>query len=146
MIEFATVIAYTGAVTRGGWFLDHLAEDEPVPTVGRLPLPVTGLAHQGHGRIGWVDHLAYFADRSSVVARGFLDNTPVGRDYAGALKLKLARIVMEGETLRWTYDDGPDDLPAGPVGCDEWRITGASVQESPAWDLPAAQIEIRGLT
>lgn len=146
MIEFAAVIAYTGAVTRGGWFLDHLVEDEPVPVTRRLPLPLYGLVGMGHEKIGWVDHLAYHVDRYAVVARGFLDNTPTGRDHAGALKLKLARIVMEGETLNWSYDDGPEGLPAGPVGCSDWRISAASVQEAPAWDLPAAQVEIRGLT
>lgn len=145
MIEFAAVIAYTGTVTRGGWCLEHLMEDEPVPVTRRLPLPLSGMAQRGHGRIGWVDHLAYFADRSAVVARGFLNNTPIGRDYAGALRLKLTRIVMEGETLNWEYGDGPDGLPKGPVVCSQWRVGGATVQEAPAWDLPVPQIEIRGL-
>lgn len=161
MIEFAAVVALTGVLTRGGWYLAPLEEEGgPVPRSRDLPLPVTGQQQeqdrapgqqgpQGWGvqpRIGWLEHLRYM--QGAVVGRGFLDNTRVGRDYAGSLSLGLTRIVMEGETSAWSYPD--DDFaeyggPEGPVCCTDWRVSGASVQVAPAWDLPPARIELRGL-
>lgn len=142
MIEFAAVIAYTGMEARGGWYLAPLEEGAKVPLVRRLPLPVTGLTEAGHGRIGYVEHVTSLRD--AVVARGFIDNTPAGRDYAGSLRLGLTRMVMEGETAQWLSDEEEE----GAVRCEEWQVHGASVQraESAAWDLPRPQIEMRGLT
>lgn len=158
MIEFAAVVALTGIPTRGGWYLAPLLDGEPVPTTRELPLPVTGRqpsdrggeqpagveVSEGHVRIGWVEHLACMQDY--VVARGFLDNTAAGRDHAGTLRLAMTRLVMEGETRSWTYADYPEMTGTqGPVCCTEWRITGASVQVAPAWELPPARVELRGL-
>lgn len=141
MIEFAAVIGYTDMEARGGWYLAPLDEGAAVPVVRRLPLPVTGLAGVG-GRVGFVEHLAYLRD--AVVARGFLDNTPEGRDHAGSLRLGLTRMVMEGETDHWLVDTEEE---AGPVRCEAWRVAGASVQRSQAaaWDLPQPELSIRGL-
>lgn len=144
MIEFAGVIALLGTPTRGGWHLAPPPHGEPVPTSRDLPLPVKGHQATGGERIGWVEHLATV--REYVVARGFLDNTPAGRDYAGTLRLGLTRMVMDGETTGWTYpEERLVGVPQTAVRCTQWRVTGASVEVAPTWDLPRTQVEIRGL-
>ncbi|MGW7505903.1 hypothetical protein [Streptomyces albidoflavus] len=143
MIEYAAVIALCGVPTRGGWSLEYLSTGEAVPVVRDLPLPLSGMSGLGHGRIGWVDHLAYLRD--SVVARGFIDSTQLGRSYAGTVELGLTRIVMEGETFQWGSAAGSDGQ-AEVVRCEDWRVGGASVQVAPAWDLPRPEIYYRGIT
>ena len=108
------------------------------------PLPVIGGALRYHRTqprtepltVGWITEVRFLGNSIHVLAR--MEDTPEARDYAGALRLHAAGMVVDVSTgaFRSFYDPYGREATA----ITDWQVLGASIVRRPAWNLPPAQV------
>jgi hypothetical protein len=138
MYEFEAVIARVGVPDRSNRMLQipkDINDKRMWAREGPLPVLPMGDRHLRVGRsapegpIGKVENLEIVG--SSLVAWGSLYESEVSRDYAGALSLKTAWMVVNVQAAR---EEGGVDRPDG-LRLHGWKVLGVSVVDRMQWDV-----------